>query len=72
MNLNSDPLERRLQLSGILLIIGLLIEAACLFRARPLSFLAFIGIGGAFLFFGFAFYLLALVSSRPSSRQNHP
>ena len=62
MNFSTDPLERRLQLSGLLLIIGLLTEAVCLFRARPLSFLAFVGMGGMFLFLGIVLYLFSIVS----------
>ena len=72
MNFSSDSLERRLQISGLLLIVGLLIEAACLFRARPLSFLTFIGIGGAFLFFGIVLYLLSVVSVRHRSPESRP
>lgn len=67
MSLSANPLERRLQLAGIFLILGLLTEAICLFRARPLSFLAFISIGGTFLFLGLVVYLLSLVSVKPSS-----
>ncbi len=67
MSLSANPLERRLQFAGILLILGLLTEATCLFRARPLSFLAFLTIGGAFLFLGLVVYLLSLVSVKPSS-----
>jgi len=70
MSLSANPLERRLQLSGILLILGLLIEAVCLFRARPLSFLAFLSVGGTFLFLGLVVYLLSLVSVRPTSRRS--
>ena len=33
-----NPLEKRLQIAGTLLIIGLLIEAICLLWARPISF----------------------------------
>jgi hypothetical protein len=61
-------MERRLQVSGVLLILGLFTEALCLFWARPLSFLAFITIGGAFLFLGIVAYLFSLVSSH-SPRQ---
>jgi hypothetical protein len=39
---SANPLERRLQVSGTLLILGLMTEAVYLFPARPLSFLAFI------------------------------
>ena len=66
MNYSSDPLERRLQVSGILLILGLLTEAICLFCARPLSFLAFISIGGTFLFLGLVLYLLSVVFIKQS------
>ena len=72
MNYSSDPLERRLQLSGVLLMIGLLTEAVCLFRARPLSFLVFLGIGGVFLFLGIALYLLSLVSTKHPAKDSEP
>jgi hypothetical protein len=65
MKYSTDRLERRLQISGVLLILGLLTEAICLFWARPLSFLALIGIGGAFLFLGVVVYLLSLVATKP-------
>lgn len=67
MKFSGKPLERRLQLSGVLVTIGLLTEAICLFWARPLSFLALISIGGAFLFSGLLMYLLSLVSVKPLS-----
>ena len=67
MSLSADPLERRLQLAGIFLILGLLTEAICFVRAQPLSFLAFITIGGTFLFLGLVVYLLSLISVKQSS-----
>jgi len=63
----ANSLERRLQISGVLLILGLLTEAVCLFWARPLSFLVFMTVGGAFLFLGLVVYLVSLVSIKPSS-----
>ena len=68
---SANPLERRLQVSGILLILGLLTEAVCLLWARPLSFLAFITIGGAFLFFGVSVYLFALLPTKRSSKSDN-
>jgi len=65
---SANPLERRLQVSGTLLILGLMTEAVCLFWARPLSFLAFITIGGAFLFSGTIVYLLVLLPTKRSSK----
>ena len=67
MNASAAALERRLRMAGVFIILGLLTEAVCLFWARPFSFLAFISIGGAFLFFGLVTYLLSLVSIRSSS-----
>jgi uncharacterized membrane protein YczE len=58
----ADPLKNRLQISGILLIIGLLIEAACLFSPRPIAFVIFVGVGGFLMFAGMALYLFSLVS----------
>jgi len=65
MKLSANPLERRLQFAGILLILGLLTEAVCLFWARPLSFVVFMTVGGAFLFIGLVVYLVSLVSVKP-------
>jgi len=67
MKFSANPLERALQVSGILLIAGLLTEAVCLLRARPLSFVAFVSIGGTFLFLGIVTYLLAIISIKPET-----
>ena len=61
---SASPMEKRLQIAGIFLIIGLLIEAACLLWVRPISFVIFVTIGGLFLFAGVAIYLFSLVSTR--------
>jgi len=68
---SANSLERRLQLSGVLLILGLLTEAMCLLWARPLSFLTFITIGGAFLFLGVIVYLVALLPAKRSSKSDN-
>lgn len=60
--LSANPLERRLQLSGTLLILGLLVEAGCLLWTRPLAFVLFLGVGGLLLGLGILLYLLSLVS----------
>lgn len=67
MTNTANPLERRLRLSGLLLILALLTEVICLFWARPLSFLALIGIGGVLLFLGLAAYLLVPAKHPPES-----
>jgi hypothetical protein len=53
----------RLQIAGSLLIIGLLIEAICLFSAKPIAFVLFVAIGGLFLFAGVTVYLFSIVST---------
>jgi hypothetical protein len=63
--LSANPVERRLQISGVLIILGLLVEALCLAWRGPVAFLVFIGLGGLFLFAGIALFLFSLVSSSP-------
>jgi hypothetical protein len=62
MSLSANPLQRRLQISGVLIILGLLVEALCLAWRGPLAFLVFLGLGGLFLFAGIVVYLHSLVS----------
>lgn len=61
--LSSNSLERNLQISGIILIFGLVVEALCLLARGPISFLVFTGLGGLTFVLGIAYYLLALVRS---------
>ena len=63
---SANQLERRLQVSGVLLILGLMIEAACLFWTRPIGFVLFLGVGGLLLSLGIIVYLYALISARPT------
>jgi hypothetical protein len=60
---SASPLEKRLQISGTLLIIGLLIEALCLLAAKPIAFVIFVAVGGLLLFAGVSFFLFSLVSA---------
>jgi hypothetical protein len=59
----NDPerMGKKLRVAGCLLIVGLLIEAACLLLAKPIGFVLFFVIGGLFLFSGVLVYLLAVV-----------
>jgi hypothetical protein len=61
MKLSADPLERRLQAAGVLIILGLLIEAFSLPGIRPVAFLVFVGVGGVLLGAGVLLYLYSLV-----------
>jgi hypothetical protein len=52
----------RLRISGVLIIMGLVVEALSLIRIHPLSFLGFMFIGGGFLAAGILTYLYSLVT----------
>ena len=52
-------MERRLRISGILIALGLLVEAL---SVHPLAFLGFMFIGGGLLVMGIAVYLSSLVA----------
>ena len=60
---SANPLEKRLQLSGTLLILGLLVEAFCLLAAKPIAFVIFVAVGGLLLFAGVSLFLFSLVST---------
>ena len=59
---NADPLEKRLQVAGTLLIVGLVIEALCLLSKGPIAFVIFVAIGGLLIAAGVVVYLLSLVT----------
>jgi len=69
VKLRENRLERRLQVSGILLILGLLSESLCLLWARPLSFLGLVSVGGVLLFAGMVVYLVSLLAIRVSPQE---
>jgi hypothetical protein len=62
--LSENRLERHLQIAGILMILGLVIEASCLFWARPLAFVLFVLLGVTLLGAGWLLYLYSVVSIR--------
>ncbi len=51
-----------LRISGILIVLGLLVEAFSLLRIHPLAFLTFMIVGGTLLISGVATYLYSLVT----------
>jgi hypothetical protein len=56
----------RLRLAGLLVVTGVLVQEMTLFWNHPLSFIAFLGLGGLAVFVGVVVYLLALISPRRS------
>ena len=61
-----DFIPKRLRIAGTLIVLGLIVEALSLIWNHPLSFVAFLGIGGILLFLGIVAYLTALVQPRRS------
>ena len=60
--LSANFLERRLQIAGMFLIVGLLIEGGCLLSAKPIAFVIFVALGVLLLFCGVVVFLFSLVS----------
>lgn len=61
------PVNSKLRLSGVLISLGLIVQAMSLLWNHPLSFIAFITVGGFLLAAGILVYLLTLVNI-PSTR----
>lgn len=60
---DADPrLARRLRLAGLLLGLGLLIEAATLVWSHPTAFLVFLLLGGALVAAGVLLYLFSIAT----------
>jgi hypothetical protein len=59
--LNANPVEKRRQVAGICIVLGLVIEALCLIWSTPIAFVLFVTIGGFLMFVGIVLYLYSLV-----------
>jgi hypothetical protein len=58
----ADPrLAKRLRLSGLLIALGLVIEAATLYSGHPLAFIAYLVFGCSLVAAGIVVYLWAIV-----------
>jgi len=57
----------KLRLSGILLILGLVVEALSLCWNNAVSFMSFVVVGGALFASGILLFLYSLVSSNTSA-----
>ena len=60
-------IEQRLRTSGLLIAMGLLVEALSLIHTHPLAFLGFMFIGGALFLAGITVYLLSVAVASPPS-----
>lgn len=66
----TDLLTRRLRLSGLLVALGLIVEAITLLWSHPTAFLVFLFVGGSLVAAGVLLYLFAIAtvpSASPSS-----
>jgi hypothetical protein len=61
--LSVNQLEKRRQVAGVFIVLGLVIEALCLLWSTPIAFIIFVAIGGLLMFVGIVLYLYSLVSS---------
>jgi predicted membrane channel-forming protein YqfA (hemolysin III family) len=59
--LSANPLDKRRQLAGVCLALGLVVEALCLISATPIAFVIFVALGGLLMFVGIVLYLSSLV-----------
>lgn len=58
----NEAISKRLRTSGLVIIAGLLVEALSLVWNHPLSFVAFLAVGGLLLAIGILWYLWSLVA----------
>jgi hypothetical protein len=65
--LSANTMERRLRLSGIILTLGLIVQALCLILGRgAIGFMIFACLGGLLVMAGVIVFLVSLVAARPS------
>lgn len=61
MEIQEITIAPRLRNAGILILLGVLVEACTLSWNNPIAFLVFLGIGGLLIGVGIVIYLLSLV-----------
>lgn len=61
--LSTNAFDRKLQISGVILIVGLVVEGLCLLSGSPIGFILFVGVGGLLIAIGILYYLYSLASS---------
>ena len=66
MNVWKAGIERRLQISGALIALGLVVELVSLLWSHPTAFLLFLLLGGSLMCAGIVIYLTSLVVHAPS------
>ncbi len=62
MQTQTNPIHARLRFAGAFIILGLMVQALSLLWNHPLSFIAFVILGGLLQVIGIALYLLTVVN----------
>jgi hypothetical protein len=63
----TNAMERKLRQSGIILMLGLIVQALCLILGRgALGFMVFACLGGLLVMVGIIVFLVSLVAAQPS------
>jgi len=63
----TNAMERKLRQSGIILMLGLIVQALCLILGRgALGFMVFACLGGLLVMAGIIVFLVSLVAAQPS------
>ena len=65
--LSTNAFDRKLQVSGVILIVGLVVEGLCLLSGSPIGFILFVGVGAFLIAIGILYYLYSLASTASSS-----
>ena len=65
--LSMNAFDRKLQISGMILIVGLVVEGLCLLSGSPIGFILFVGVGCLLIAIGMLYYLYSLASAASSS-----
>lgn len=63
---------KQVRIAGVLIIIGLIVEAFTLGWTSPITFLVFLGAGGFFLFVGLGYVLTLLLIPRYLNPEEGP
>ena len=72
MNTGEPHIHRRLRVSGVLIILGLVVELLSLIRIHPLAFMGFLLVGGGLLIAGVVLYLYSLVPAAHAASSEKP
>ncbi len=72
MQNHANPIHSRLRLAGTFIILGLIVQTLSLLWNHPLSFIAFVTIGGLLLAIGIIVYLLTVVNTAASPEEPQP